>query len=384
MKKLLILTIFCATCSTVLAQIEKRSSLSIGGGYALNVALNPESLDDDGELLGREDLWDNGTFQAINFRNTFKHKKGNHFLKLKLNVGNAWYQTENDADRHHYDIAFTYRTKYASRKYFEFSPELNRRRRDGVNLSDAVLQMPFSYTLINLPLRFDFYMRNKVWLKTSVGYLSKDFDRAAGQLIYRAPYAGALVSKKWKNTERTTKLSASTETQFRFYQDIRAIAIDDDDEEEPLEEEEFDERSRQWTYMRNNLTYQLNFERNKLALEAGLFQILRLDRDGRNGFNELGAGVKASIPVDKWRLSGYMRYSMRNYSNLAPGADNNTLLEYRYIRTGFNVGYRLKKWFDIYLGGSLVDRTSNNPTITSAAFREYTNGQVEAGVTVRF
>ncbi|HAP61205.1 MAG TPA: hypothetical protein DCR93_17490, partial [Cytophagales bacterium] len=64
MKKLLaIALILCPTL--LMAQWEHKHTVGVSAGYEINVFLNPSSLERDGEVQGPDELWDNGTFQAL-------------------------------------------------------------------------------------------------------------------------------------------------------------------------------------------------------------------------------------------------------------------------------------------------------------------------------
>ena len=331
---------------------------------------------------------DNGTFEALLFRNSFKKETDNHTLKLKLNGGAGLYQTTANANRYQLEAGLTYRVKYGKRKYFEFAPEFIKKKRQGINQAQAVLRTPFSYSQLIIPVKFDFYLKNKAWLKTEVGYLRKSYDRENDEeLFYRAPFATVSLSKKWLINEKIHKVTISNNSQLRSYLELERIVevIDDEEEEEmEFEEEDFEEKTRNWNYFRNNIEYNFAGKEKKFRLTTGLYHIRRFDLDDRNSYNEIASGFNMSYQFKKLSLSGSIKYSIRNYDTLSPGAGNDVLLQYRYIRSSVGIEYKLKPNRLLFLKGHLIDRTSNNPGTTSLAFRGFFNASVEAGISIKF
>lgn len=393
MHKSLTLILALLFSAPIIAQVNHSRShqISIGGGQEWNAFLRPTTFAQDGEVLNKEELWDNGSFQSLSFNNSFRWEKDQHKFKLKLNGSLGIFQTEENANRHSYTIGGSYRVKYAPKKYFEFAPEYFRKKREGINGDQAILATPFSFQQFRAPLSFDFYLGDGAWVKSEVGYLIKSYDRPNEQVLrYQAPYLGISLSKKWTIGEHTTKLTLHSISQWRKYTDIDRIAeqIDPEDEEDEFFEEdeafegedEFQENERNWSYYFNNLTYSLKTGNKKLRAEIGIYSTMRIDARSVSDYLEIGPGINATWKTGKLELSPGIRYSIRKYSRLAPGEGNNLLLQYNYLRTRFNANYRLTNNLSLFGRYILTKRDSNNPSLDSNAFREYFYAQGELGI----
>ena len=111
-----------------------------------------------------------------------------------------------------------------------------------------------------LPLSFDFYLKQKTWLKTDVGYRYKVYDEnnLGEQVSYHALFFSAALSKKWEQADVLWKLRFIPGVEHRIYTDLEAE--DREDEESALVVDE-----RNWTYYTADLIY--DFTR-KISLSA--------------------------------------------------------------------------------------------------------------------
>ncbi|MGD1959997.1 MAG: hypothetical protein ACFB2Y_14155 [Fulvivirga sp.] len=378
MKKILLPILLMVIAHLTYAQWERKSKLGFSGGYESNVFLNPPSLVVDGITMGRDQLLESGTFQRVYLNNTFVLDTLNHRLKIKANVGASIYQTEIKANRHTYDIGVSYRKKVGRKKYFEIAPEYNRRQRDGVNETDAVIRTPFSFRQVLIPFHFDYYLGKRAWLKTQVGYLFKDYDRVEGEdLYYRSPFVTAAISKKWLGSEATKKLTVTANGQWRKYTDIEAITSN-------AEDPEFVSEERNWNYIRLNTEFEVIDSENKYRLLFGLYHLRRVDVDGPNGYTQFSPRIQFKYKLKKLTLESEFKYSLRNYLELSPGAENETLLKYNYIRAGLGGSYDLKRNMYVFLKGRIVNRESNSPNLSAIGFRDYFTGFAEVGMVVKF
>lgn len=362
-------------------QVSHSHKLDLGLGNEWNAFLKPSTLlDEEGETLFKSELWDNGTFQSASLRNSFKIEGDKYRLKFKLNGSLGIYQTQQNSNRYTYRVGASYRLKYAKKKYLELSPELYRKKREGINTDNAVLTTPFSYTLVKIPLGFDFYLRNKAWLKTQVGYLHKDYDKERGEMLYyQAPYADVVISKKWESGNVTSKLSLKSTTQIRDYR-TRSIVFNHDEEDEEFDETEFRDGSRDWRYQFTNIQLDITKNEGRSNVILGLYHTSRIDANRRSTFHEIGPGVQYEVSSAKAGLKTNLRYTVRNYERLAPGAGNDTPLQYKYLRANIELHHRLGTASDFYVKGNVVNRSSNNPNLDTLSFREYFNGFVELGL----
>ena len=376
MKSLIISTLIFLLVTAGYSQSTHSHKLSIGLGNEWNAFLSPSRFLEDEEFLSRNELWDNGTYQAIALNNSFKKEGDKYRIKLKLNGSLGIYQTQQNSNRYTYRLGASYRLKYASKKYFELAPDFFRKRREGVNTDNAVLATPFSYSLLKLPVGFDFYLGNKTWIKTEVGYLYKNYDKPSGEkLLYHAPFIEGEISKKWESDSRTTKLSLKSLTQTRKYE-TRSSRIDEDDEDEVT----FLDGSRDWTYQFTELTLDSSKDDDSRAFGIGLYQMSRIDSDGSSTFHEVGPGIQYEGNNSKFGYKTLVKYTFRNYTRLSPGSENETPLRYQYLRANFELDFAISEYGKVYGSANLVNRTSNNPNLEALSFREYFNGFVEMGI----
>ena len=357
-------------------QVSHSHKLRIGLGNEWNAFLSPSRLEVDDELLTKSELWDNGTYQTLALKNSLKTEGEKHRLKLKMSGSLGLYQTNQDANRYTYRLGVSYRLKYASRKYFEVAPEIFRKKRDGVNADNAVLTTPFSYTLVKAPVGFDFYLGNKAWLKTQIGYLYKNYDKSDGEkLFYKAPYFDTSISKKWVSESSTVKISLNSITQRRHYTVITRIA-DEDEEDDPILREGF----RNWLYQFTNLILDISSNDDLQKIGIGIHHTSRIDLTRNSTFHEAGPGITYQVKSKKIALRSGIRYLIRNYTKLSPGAGNDVPLKYKYLRANVELDYELTTNALLYWRANAVNRTSNNPDLEAGNFREYFNGLIEMGV----
>lgn len=380
--KIITIAALCLSVLSVNGQITHTHKLDVGLGHEWNAFLAPSTLIEEDDELFREDLWDNGTFQSLSLQNGFKIEGKNHRIKLKVNGSLGLFQTEQNSNRYTYRIGASYRAKYASKKYFEFEPEFFRKKREGINTDNAVLATPFSYSLLRIPVAFDFYLGKKAWLKTQAGYLFKNYDKANGEkLLYHAPFFEAMYSKKWQSDRFIKKVSLTSTSQLRNYQTLSLLTdLEDFDEDDPELELEYREGSRDWTYQFTTLKLDLTNINKSNSVALGLYHISRIDQNSRSTFNEIGPGIAYETTLQKIELKSSVRYTIRNYTRLAPGAENTTPLQYHYLRLNAALNYRLNKKSQIYCNTHFVNRTSNNPNLDAMSFRDYFNGYMEIGV----
>ncbi|MEM7297055.1 MAG: hypothetical protein AAF391_02185 [Bacteroidota bacterium] len=381
------LTLACLMAITGYGQVTHTHKLSLGIGNEWNAFLSPSTFVEDDEVRRHSDLWDNGTFQSVSLKNSIKNEGSRYKLKVKVNGSLGVFQTEQNSNRYTYRLGLSYRLKYASKKYFEFAPELFRKKREGLNTDNAVLATPFSYLVFKMPIGFDFYLGNKSWLKTQAGYLYKNYDKTQGEkLYYQAPFLEAVYSKKWEAETSFKKFALKSTTQLRNY---HTLSLKNEFEE--LEEEEFEEReelddeviyqegSRNWMYQFTTLM--IDFTKGDTRkVGIGFYHVSRIDHRSRSTYHELGPGILYDEMLGKIGFKSSIRYTIRNYTKLSPSSESSIPLQYKYLRANLELNYPINGTGQIYGKGSFVNRTSNNPNLESLSFRDYFNGFVEIGL----
>lgn len=378
MKKIAFGIILLVISQSTFSQWERKSKLGVSTGYESNVFLNPSLLIVEGEEIGRDELWQSGTFQKLFLNTSFVYDTLLYRLKIKANGSLSLYQTEVEANRHTYDLGFAYRRKIGKRKYVEIAPEYNRRQRDGVNEADAVLRTPFSFRQWVIPLHFDYYLGARSWLKTQVGYLLKDYDRLEGEeLKYSSPFAHMALSKKWRGVLTTKKLTVTASNQWRTYTDIE---LSSEANEDPV----FENEERRWNYRRLDTEFELIDENDKYRVLFGIYHLQRTDVDGPNGYSQISPAVQVKYNMARLTLDAEFKYSLRKFSELSPGRDNDTLLKYNYVRAGLGASFNVKDNATVFLKGKFVNRESNSPNLEAIGFRDYFTGFVELGTVFKF
>lgn len=383
-RRIITISILLALTSLQLnAQWKRQFRAGLNGGYEWNIFLNPSVIQGGEETLFRNDLWVSAPYQGGFLSADFNRDLGKSRWKIGTYISGANYNSRINANRHSLRLNVSYRTKYADRKYFEIAPEVYRIKRVGINDQDAILATPFSYFRFTLPVKFDFYLRNKVWLKTTTGYLYRSYDRTNDrQLNYHAGFIGASLSKKWKSDRSERKLTYSNRVEMRLYKNLEFFLDEPVEAGEPAEPAEVEESSRIWTYLSNDLEYSFKPADERFKLTMGLYTTIRLDSEEENSYKELAPGIRGEWKLNKWTLSSNLSYVYRNYSEREVGEEE-IPLQYKYIRGSVKASVPLREKTNFYIKSNVVNRASSNDLLTRG-FREYFNSRIEMGITLRF
>jgi len=378
MNRIIFTLCLCLAINSLEAQWSKNFTFGLKGGYEYNIYKTPYTLDSDDDFLIGSDLITSGFFEGISFRGQFQNKFENGRLKLNFRGSANNFHTEENANLYDFGLSASYRVKYASRKYFEFAPEFYRKQRAGIDLSDDILRTTLSYTQLMLPLSFDFYLKDKVWLKTDIGYRFKAYDEndRGEKVSYHALFSGASLSKKWENTTAIRKVIFSPGVEHRIYTDLEAE--DREDEDSDLIEDE-----RYWTYFSVDLEYDLNSKNNKLSYTIGLYSTLRNDVENRFSYKEFGPGAQLNFPLKKATLTLGGSYRYRSFNTVMVNESTDQLI-YQYLRANARLTVPLSKNSFWYAEGNVIRRISNNTSIERTAFRSYNYALVETGLSFRF
>ncbi len=383
MRTIAIAILLVLTSLQVEAQWERKFKAGLNGGYEWNIFLNPAIVSGEEETLFRDELWVSAPYQGGFLSADFHKDLGKSRWKIGTYLSGANYNSRINANRHSFRLNLSYRTKYAARKYFEIAPTIYRVKRVGVNDQDAILSTPFSYLRLTLPVKFDFYLKNKVWLKTTTGYLYRSYDRTNDrQLAYHAGFIGASLSKKWSTRKSETKLTYTNRVEMRLYKNLEFFIDEPAEEGDPTESEEVEESSRIWTYVSNDLEYSIKPGNKRFKLNMGLYSTIRLDSEEENSYMELAPGINGEWKLKNWTLSTDLSYVYRNYSEREVGEEE-IPLQYKYIRGSVKAEVPLRKNMDFYIRSNVVNRASSNDLLTRG-FREYFNSRFEVGVVLRF
>ncbi len=377
MKKIIFTLACCLAINSVHAQWTKNVTLGVRGGYEYNIFKTPYSLDEEDDFLIGSDLITSGFYEGLSFNGQFQNKFENGRFKINFRGSANNFHTEENTNLYDFGLSSSYRVKYGTRKYFEVAPGFYRKQRAGQDLSDDILRTTLSYTQLILPLSFDFYLKDKTWLKTDLGYRFKSYDEndIGEKVSYHAFFSGVSLSKKWENDQKIGKLIFSPGIEYRAYTDLEAE--DEEDEESDLIEDD-----RDWTYSTLNLEYDVKLADRPVSYTVGLYSTFRHDAENRFGYIEFGPGIRLNLPLKKASLSlgGSYRYRTFNTVRVNDSAD---ALIYQYLRANARLTVPIGKKSAWYIEGNVIRRLSNNSSLTSTAFRSYNYGLLESGFTFR-
>ena len=393
--KSIILSILCFCLATNLATAQWKSdfTLKIRGGYEHNIYKSASNFQEGDEVLSGQDLMTSGLFEGVGFSGSFVMETTGGRWKLNYQVAYANFHTEVNANLFDGSFSASYRKKYAKGKYWELAPSFLRRSRQGTDESDAVLRTTLSYTRVNVPFHWDFYLGDKKWFKTETGYTFKSYDQSENgeQVSYHSAYTGASFSKKWEQASIIQKITFSGQFEHRLYTDL--IEDEEGEQEEFIDEEDEDfidrgdiigliRENRQWTFLRANVEWNSEYKNSPFEFTVGLYSTFRLDSENRFGYSEFGPGLRAKYQLGRLSLSGSTSYRHRVFSNLN-AADDNGSLQYQYFRSSLRLSTPIGKKKSWYLQGNAITRVSNRNVITSRAFRGYNYSLVEAGISIK-
>ncbi|MEM9052117.1 MAG: hypothetical protein AAGC47_08720, partial [Bacteroidota bacterium] len=353
MKRYLLMSIALWVTLGAKAQVKNKFLMDVGGGFEGNTFLVPAVTGDEN---GRRVV--NTAFQSVRVVNNFQYKVKNHRFKLYTSGAYNFYQTENPSDSYAYRIKGGYRVKYAGSKYFEFSPELARIDREGLENVNEVLVTLFSYKRIKVPVSFDFYLGDKVWLKTDGGIIYKDYGKLEGErLTYQAQFVKLKLSKKFISPYFETKLSVSSAFHRRNYTSLSNVPNLGEFDEFTLDDDILAEGNLNWNFLFNNIRFKAEDTQKKYVFSAGFHHISRLDQNRRSTYHEFGPSVGFAKQKNRMEYDLRTRYTFRSYPQFTPNDDNRNL-RYTYLRLSGVVFYQMDKRIKLFARGELWRRTS--------------------------
>ena len=340
-------------------------------GYEWNIFRNPESLIQQSDTLGRNQLWSNSSYNELFINTDYIKKWGNSRIKLSGDISGNIYHQQNSAQREFYKATASFRTKYASRKYFEFSPSFSRRKQPNIGQSDVIFRSRFSYYQVATPLNFDFYLKKQRWLKLETSYRYKAYDANGGeQTDYHSFSAQALYKKKWKGSiQRELELFAEWSTRNQTTMDFATAT----------RPERITNRS--FTTYRFGASLLFESVKKRFRIEFPVsYKMLSDTPSERLNYTQIEGGTKLSFFVKNVRVYQSFSATIRDFSNLT--ITDNELLNYNYIRSTTTVTIPFFNRFVYTVKGSLIRRLSNRNTITSSAFRGYLSSYIETGISI--
>ena len=357
---------------SVLAQWQLKTDITTG--YEHNIFRNPKQLIKRGNLLGTDELYNNSAYTEVFMRFAYKKELERSRYRIKANISNTRYFSENDAQRYTFEFKGDYRLRMASKKYLQISPRLYRRLRLAeLEENDAIFRTPYAYVQVDVPVSIDFYLRKLSWLKIQPLYTFRQYDQTtfSNRLRYHAWFVQFLFKKRWQNPKAEHKVEMAANIGTRYYRDTPALSTS-------MDEELLDPERRIWHYAELEMKYKVEFADGKVALSIPLRYINRYDQiPNAFSFQEQSLGVELKLKDEGFLLVPSVRYSRRNYAQILGDQD---LLKYDLI---FGRLYYKKRLSPIIETTFKVDwnfRLSNRKRLDTRYFRGYNNYLIEAGI----
>ncbi|MEQ9264344.1 MAG: hypothetical protein RLN81_03940 [Balneolaceae bacterium] len=339
-------------------------------GYEWNIFRNPELLVQKSDTLGREQLWQNSDYNEFFLEVDYLKKWGSSKLRLSGDITSDIYHQQGNAQKEYYKVSLSYRTKYASRKFFEFSPSYARKKQAEISESDNIFRNRRSYSQFTAPLHFDFYLKKKAWLRLETGYRYRSYDISRGEkTAYYGFNAEALFSKRWVSRIRSEfELEAEWNTRNQTEEEIGS---------EPI-------KLSKRIYSSYRFRTALSFESLSKSIQIKFPFTYKTFSDSpteRFNYTQFEGGMRLSFRMGKSRLTQSMTGTIRNFTNLS--VSNGELLNYNYVRSSTRLTVPVLNRLEYTIRASLVHRISNRSGISSSSFRGFTNSYVETGFSIK-
>lgn len=363
----------CLFVSSILsAQID--FSATTFSGYEGNILQVPDLLEVNGELLEQEDLYANSGYQEMILRFKYSKEWGKHAFAAYVTPEIRYYFTESDLNQTILNTRLTY--KYNIKKNFrwENSVRYKIKDREGQDLDQVELSVPFGYKLFELTsgLRFRLYKNNRTFVK--VNYLSKDFDDSSTRSVMYNLYG---ISTEFKNIKWINHMLHSYGIKLGYNSRDYKITVFSDNSNS----------NRTWNYFDAGIFYRLPLSK-KFYIQPELSYQKRMDEtNNRFSYNQIRPELTLSYQSARFEAKVITSYTNRSFSNIiADDEDGNPVgdLQYDYLRLRTNLEYNINNKLSLVFESYLIDRNSNNTDITTQAFRSYVNNYVGLGLKYNF
>ncbi len=342
----------------------------VQSGYSWNIFKNPDMLVEQGDTLGRTDLWKNSSYNELFLNMDYLKNWGKSRLKLSGDVETNIYHQQTSAQRNNYRAAISYRSNFARRKYFEIAPEFTRRQQDGVDQSDLVFSTRLSYLQFEVPLHLDFYMGERAWFRFEGKYRYREFDEFNNsQTSYNMYFLEGLYKKRWDGKSISTTLEFVGEASYRTQQSEEFgegdIALD-------LSTRDF---------LRADAGGALSFSsiNDRFEIEFPVTWTYFVDRPTNAlNYTEFEFGVESTFSIHQSELNVGLDRSIRNFSNFT--VQDGSLLEYGFWTASVDIKVPVSGKMFFELKGNYQLRDSNRARLTTSAYRSYETSYIQTGI----
>lgn len=358
--------------SLVTAQIEVK--FSTYSGYERNINRAPTILDNGDDILEKEDLYMNSMYQdaivSFKFLKTWKKSSLTAYLTPEV----RYYFSEFDASQTILNSKIYYKYSFKKNLRWDSSFQYKIKDREGENLDQNELNLPFGYKLftLNSGLRYRLFKNNRSYTKLVLG--NKKFDNSASRSVAYRFYG---IETEFKNIQWKNHLLHSYGVELGYSKRDYSITNFSDNSN----------GDRNWNYLDASVFYRLPFSK-KMYIEPRVSYQQREDKTNSIfGYHQIRPEVLFRFQTKKWDYKMNINYSFRRFDNLtAENEDEDPIgnLTYQYLRIRSSLEYEFKENLNFLVDLSILDRTSNNTNITTTAFRSYSNNYVGIGLRYNF
>lgn len=356
---------------TLTAQIDfKVSTLT---GYETNINRAPSVFESEDGTMTSEDLFLNSLYQDAQLYFRYRKDWGKSSLTAYLTPEIRYYYTEPDASQLIFNSRLFYKFKIRKNFSWESNVRFKIKDREGQNLDQNELNLPFGYKLIdiNSGLRFRMSKSNRTLVKLFVG--NKEFDNSIRRSIDYNFYG---IEAEIKNIQWKNHLLHSYGVTFSYTRrDYDIINFSDNSDGD-----------RTWNYLNAGVFYRYPISK-KMYLEPRISYEQRKDvTNTRFGYNQIRPQVIFNYKTNKMNARVNVNYRDRKFTDLTvedeEGEDLN--LKYNYWVVRSTIDYSIRHNMSFLLDVSVLDRKSNNEDISSTAFRSYSNNYYGFGIRYKF
>ena len=246
--------------------------------------------------------------------------------------------------------------------------------REGQDLDQNELSVPFGYKLLNLSsgLRFRLYKSNRTFVK--LNYSAKNFDDSSTRSVMYHLYRihGEFKNIKWRN-----HLLHSYGVRLGYTSRNYEITNFSDDSR----------GDRTWNYLDVAVFYKLPINK-QWTVEPEVSYQKRTDKTNTTfGYSQFRPELTLSYESAKFEAQINTSYTKRSFNNLtAQNSNNQTVgkLSYDYWRVKGAMEYSINSKVSAVFEGYLIDRNSNNTNVSTNAFRSYANSYIGLGIRYQF
>ncbi len=343
-------------------------------GFESNINQVPDRLELNGNLFEQEDLYMNSAYQDLIVRFKYNKTWGKNSLTFYVTPDVRYYFSETESSQTILNTRISY--KYSIKKNFKWenSVQYKIKYREGQDLDQVEIGIPFGYKLFNAStgLRFRMSKNNRSLIK--VNYLSKDFDNSNNRsVLYNLYGINAEIKQiKWRNH----LLHSYGLTLGYDHRDYKITNFSNNTNGD-----------RTWTYLNASVFYRLPFSK-KFYIQPEFYYLKRTDNtNNRFGYEQIRPELNLVYNSVRFEAKLITSYTNRTFSTLtADDINGNDVgkLTYKYFRFRGNMEYNLSNKWSLVFEGSIIDRNSNQTDITTSAFRSYLTQYAAVGLKYNF